>query len=514
MSGPWQIPQSWAWVESREIAAIVGGGTPRTDDPTNFEGGDVPWITPADLSGYKDKYISRGARNITRKGLNNSGARLMPEGAVLFSSRAPIGYVAIASNPVSTNQGFKSFVLRPFIRPDYAYYYLQKAKDLAVKLSSGTTFREISGARAALIPFPVAPVAEQERIVAEIEKQFTRLDAAVAALKRIQVNLKRYRAAVLKAACEGRLVPTEAELARREGRSYEPASVLLERILAERRSRWEDNQVAKFRSTAKLPRDSTWKAKYKEPLAPDARTCSELPEGWVWCTADEACSQITDGEHIQPPYTESGFPLLSAKHVRFGFVTLEGAGTITRGDFDQALARCAPRENDLLIVSVGATTGRAAVVGSLPEFAIVRSVLLLKTLIDPNYFWAWTQGPDCQTWIKQASGATAQPHLYIKDTMRMLVPLPPKNEILRIAAELSRRFSVTDEVQIQLETDQKRAERLRQSVLKRAFEGKLVPQSPKDEPASILLERIRTERPIKPVSLRKRSTGLEAVHGH
>ena len=87
---------------------------------------------------------------------------------------------------------------------------------------------------AALIPFPVAPIAEQERIVAEIEKQFTRLDAAVAALKRVQANLKRYRTAVLKAACEGRLVPTEAELARREGRSYEHASVLLERILVER----------------------------------------------------------------------------------------------------------------------------------------------------------------------------------------------------------------------------------------------------------------------------------------
>jgi type I restriction enzyme S subunit len=491
MRDPWEIPQSWAWAESCEIAEIIGGGTPRTDDPTNFDGGDVPWITPADLSGYKEKHISRGARNITKKGLANSGARLMPEGTVLFSSRAPIGYVAIASNPVSTNQGFKSFVLHPSVKSDYAYYYLQRAKDLAVELSSGTTFREISGAKAALIPFPMAPIAEQLRIVAEIEKQFTRLDAAVTALKRVQANLKRYRAAVLKAACEGRLVPAEAELASREGRSYEPASVLLERTLTERRARWESNHTAKFRSTAKLPKDSAWKARYKEPLTPSPHNGRELPEGWIWCTADQVCSQITDGEHIQPPYTESGFPLLSAKHVRFGFVTLENAGMITREDFDRALTRCAPRENDLLIVSVGATTGRAAIVGPLPEFAIVRSVLLLKPLIDPNYLWAWTQGPECQTWIKQASGATAQPHLYIKDTMRMIVPLPPENEIARISTELSRRLSIMEEIRIQLETNLKRAERLRQSILKRAFEGKLVPQDPIDEPANTLMDRIR-----------------------
>ena len=118
----------------------------------------------------------------------------MPKGTVLFSSRAPIGYVVIASNTVTTNQGFKSFVLPPSIRPDYAYYFLQKARDLAIALSSGTTFREISGAKAALIPFPVAPTAEQERIVAEIEKQFTRLDAAVAALHRAKAKRSTSRA--------------------------------------------------------------------------------------------------------------------------------------------------------------------------------------------------------------------------------------------------------------------------------------------------------------------------------
>ena len=110
--------------------------------------------------------------------------------------------------------------------------------------------------------------------MAEIETQFTRLDASVAALKRVQANLKRYRASVLKAACEGRLVPTEAELARSEGRDYEPADRLLERILAERRARWE-SQVKRRR-------------RYEEPVALDTSILPELPEGWVWSSMGQS----------------------------------------------------------------------------------------------------------------------------------------------------------------------------------------------------------------------------------
>ena len=125
------------------------------------------------------------------------------------------------------------------IDSSFVYYYFKCARETIEGLGGGTTFKEISGAAAAKIPLAVAPLAEQRRIVAEIETQFTRLDASVAALRRAQANLKRYRSSVLKDACEGRLVPIEAELARSEGREYEPADVLLERILAERRARWE-----------------------------------------------------------------------------------------------------------------------------------------------------------------------------------------------------------------------------------------------------------------------------------
>src|SRR5439155_4356002 len=160
----WPIPPHWKWKKMGDVATIVGGSTPPTDHDEYF-GGEIPWITPADLSKYTAKTISRGTRNITQAGLDNSGARLLPAGTVLFSSRAPIGYVAIAANPVATNQGFKSFILRDEVTPEFVYYYLQRARDLARSLASGTTFLEISGKKAAQIPIPVPPPDEQERIV-------------------------------------------------------------------------------------------------------------------------------------------------------------------------------------------------------------------------------------------------------------------------------------------------------------------------------------------------------------
>jgi type I restriction enzyme S subunit len=193
-------PVGCYWTTMGDIAEVVGGGTPRTNDPTNFEAGDVPWVTPADLSGYREKFIAHGARFITRKGLESSSARLLPAGAVLFTSRAPVGYVAIARNPVATNQGFKSFVLKDCVLPEYVYWWLKGSKQRAEALASGTTFLELSGANAKKLPIPIRSVDEQRRIVAEIEKQFSRLDEAVANLKRVKANLDRLHEATIQAA--------------------------------------------------------------------------------------------------------------------------------------------------------------------------------------------------------------------------------------------------------------------------------------------------------------------------
>ena len=183
-----------------------------------------------------------------------------------------VGKVAqVTELPERATLGAFISAIRPSSEIDPKFYFQQLASpeiqsEFRANASTTTNISNISSARLSTIKIKLPPLPEQHRIVAEIEKQFTRLDASVESLKRAQANLKRYRASVLKAACQGTLVPTEAELARAEGRDYEPASVLLERILAERRARWELQEKKR--------------GKYKEPVAPDTSELPELPEGW------------------------------------------------------------------------------------------------------------------------------------------------------------------------------------------------------------------------------------------
>ena len=167
---PYKVPANWCWVTLGGITQVIGGGTPSSGNPDYYEGGNVPWISPADLSNYNDMFISNGAKNITELGLEKSSARMLPKDTVCLSSRAPIGYVAIAANPLSTNQGFKSFLPSPLYRPQYLYWYLKANKELLESRASGTTFLELSGSKAASIEFPLAPLAEQQRIVDRVNE--------------------------------------------------------------------------------------------------------------------------------------------------------------------------------------------------------------------------------------------------------------------------------------------------------------------------------------------------------
>jgi restriction endonuclease S subunit len=135
------------WVERKisDIGTVVGGATPSTKNPENYEDGKIAWITPKDLSTFTGRYIKRGERNITEVGLRSCSTQLLPKNAVLFSSRAPIGYVAIAANEVCTNQGFKSVVPNENTDPLFLFYLLKYNKDKIEGMGSGTTFKEVSG---------------------------------------------------------------------------------------------------------------------------------------------------------------------------------------------------------------------------------------------------------------------------------------------------------------------------------------------------------------------------------
>ena len=160
---PFDLPESWMFARLKHIGEVIGGGTPKTNIDEYWDG-NIPWLTPADLSGYEDMHISTGARTITELGLKSSSAQLLPENSILYSSRAPIGYIAIAANPISTNQGFKSVVPYNSTMSPYLYYCLKARTSDIVRRATGTTFKEISGSEMAETIVPLPPINEQQRI--------------------------------------------------------------------------------------------------------------------------------------------------------------------------------------------------------------------------------------------------------------------------------------------------------------------------------------------------------------
>ena len=173
---PFDIPDSWKWVRLAEIGAVIGGGTPKTENAAYWDKNGIPWLTPADMKFISGKYAERGERNISKVGLENSSAKLMPRGTILYSSRAPIGYIAIAANNISTNQGFKSLVPTIMDTNEFIYYSLIARTSDIISRASGTTFKEISGTEFGLTLIPLPPLAEQHRIVAKIEELTPYLD--------------------------------------------------------------------------------------------------------------------------------------------------------------------------------------------------------------------------------------------------------------------------------------------------------------------------------------------------
>lgn len=203
-----KLPMGWVEVELGEIFEIVSGGTPKSSNDDFFTNppNGIAWLTPADLSGYQEKYISHGKRNITESGYKSCSARLMPRGSVVFSSRTPIGYVAIAKNELCTNQGFKSFVANKFVSSDYLYYYLKSIKDLADSLGTGTTFKEISATTCKKIPFILPPKAEQDHIATLLDNHLSQVATISQKLNDILLIIKQFRQSVLAQAVSGKLL--------------------------------------------------------------------------------------------------------------------------------------------------------------------------------------------------------------------------------------------------------------------------------------------------------------------
>lgn len=483
MNGLHEIPSSWAWVRIGDVIgkpSLSGKKLPQKEYQPK---GKLPVIDQGQLfiGGYTDRVELK--------------LDCEPPVIIFGDHTKAIKYVGF--DFVAGADGIK--VLKPsnIFYPKLFYYFLQ-----GIDLPDKGYARHFQFLEKSNIPLP--PLSEQHRIVAKIEELFTKLDAGVEALRKAQAQLKRYRQAVLKAAVTGELTKEWREAHQVE---LEPASALLARILKERREKWETNQLAKMKATGKTPKNDDWKQKYQKPAPPNTSDLPELPEGWLWTNVNSVLVEpVCNGISIKGADTPPGIPALKLSAMsEHGF----------KYEYIRYLPLIEDEVKDLFIkegdffVSRGNGSKHLVGRGTLaqsPPFNVIFSDLMIRLRLASDLKelkWLYLIWPSriVREQIERKAKTTAgiwkvaQP-----DVTSISFPLLPLAEQHQIVAEVERLFSITDAMERTIEQSLKQAERLRQSILKQAFTGKLVPQDAGDEPAEMLLERIREER-------EKRATG-------
>jgi len=467
-----QLPRNWRQVPLAELVDILDSQrVPVNAKERETRQGPVPYYGATGQVGWIDEHI-----------FNEELVLLGEDGAPFFDSTKQKAYVVRGRSWVNnhahvmrTRDGMPSeFLKHQLDQVDYRSFV------------SGTTRAKLPQGPMRQIKLLVPPLPEQRRIVAAIESYFSRLDAATATLERVQRNLERYRASVLKAAVEGRLVPTEAELAKKEGRAYEPASTLLKRILTERCRRWEEAELAKLTARGKKPTDDKWKAKYEEPAMPDGEGQPELPEGWCWASVDQLATDVTYGTSAKTTEDDQGVPVVRM-------------GNIVDGLLDLSVLKYLPEEHDefpALLLEPGdllfnrtnsaELVGKSAVYSGSPSPCSFASYLIRVRAAEgcrSEFVAAFINSTAGRRWIASVvTQQVGQANVNGSKLRACAVPLPPASEQARIVESLDFAASSTQQLVGDLTAMRLRCGRLRQSILKWAFEGRLVDQDANDAP--------------------------------
>ena len=342
--------------------------------------------------------------------------------------------------------------------------------------------------------FLLPPIREQQRISDALDELLSDLDAGVEALQRAQAKLALYRASVLKAAVQGDLT---AEW-RKQHPDAEPASVLLQRILTERRQRWEQEQLRKFKAAGKTP-PANWKAKYKEPAAPDTTNLPPLPKGWCWASIDQLCYEVRNG-YSSKPDAANGVRIFRISAVRP--LSLDSDDVRFLPGTEEEYADFLVSSGDLLFTRYNGTTSLVAVCALVPNNIsatvhpdkLIRARLVSSEVSGSLVALAANVGASrafLESRIRTTAGQAGVSGSDIKQTP---IPLPPSFEQQLIVDTTDDQLSVLEHLKADLESKNIRSQSMRQSILRHAFTGQLVPQDPNDEPASELLKRIAAER--------------------
>jgi restriction endonuclease S subunit len=411
-----KLPKNWKWVRLAEVGKIISGGTPSTVI-SEYWNGNINWIAPSDLTGYKKIKIKSGKKSITEAGLKKSSAKLMPKGSVLFSSRAPIGYVAIADEELCTNQGFKSVIPNDFVDNFFLYYYLKASKQEAEKVASGTTFKEISLRSFSELKFPLPALETQQAIVSKIEELFSELDKGIEDLKTAQLQLKTYRQSVLKYAFEGKLT----------------------------------------------------NEKVKEGI---------LPKGWRLENLNNVSKIVSGFAFKSSDFISTGIPVIKISNVGYSEFVWKDQKYLSK-DFLISNSDFILKGGDLLIALTRPITNNTTKICRFPqnigEGLLNQRVACIKEYkINENFLFLFFQTNVFKEYIRSKFSETLQPNLSPKDLALTPIPVCSNEEQHRIVQEIESRLSVADKMEESIAQSLQHAEALRQSILKKAFSGELV----------------------------------------
>ncbi len=456
-----ELPAGWRTARVGDILKIRNGYAFKS---TDYQEDGAPLIRQSELR--SDVVDTSEAKRVDPKFLTELSGFIIREGDLLIGMSGSLGKIAEyqEKEPALQNQRTGLLLLKSGYDAKFAKLVLKFVEPQIVAEGKGVAVQNVSAKEIEDCTFALPSPDEQRRIVAEIEKQFTRLEAGVVALRRVQANLNRYRAAVLKAACEGRLVPTEAELAKTGNHKakLETGESLLTRMLAERQQNWKG------------------RGKYKEPAAPDTANLPPLPEGWTWASAEQLCSTVASGS---TPSADQLFqrdgevPFIKVYNLTFGGpLDFSVKPTfISRIVHEGRLGRSKAFAGDVLTNIVGPPLGKVSIVPDrFPEWNINQAIVVFRPTgaIFNRLLAFWLRSEAVLARLDCTAKATAgQFNIQVTTCRKLALPVPPLAEQARIVAEVERRLSVVEELEAVVFANLQRALRLRQSILQKAFSG-------------------------------------------
>lgn len=473
------LPSSWALVKLGEFVENEKGKKPKNESPEKTETHSIPYV---DIQAFEE--------NIIRKWTDGVGCRKCYETDFLMvwdGSRS--GLVgngmngALGSTLVRIN--FPSMVNK------YAYYFLQSKYQQINTRAKGSGTPHVDPDLVWNYNFPIPPVYEQHRIVAKIEELFSELDQGIDNLKTAQAQLKVYRQALLKHAFEGKLT---AEWRAQNADKLESASALQQRIQHAREQRYQQ-QLAEWQTNGKQGS----KPKVPKPIAPltaeELAELPELPEGWGWAKLEDITTKITDGDHQAPPQTKSGVPFITISDIKNQKIDFSDTRFVSKEYFESLAENRKALKGDVLYTVTG-SFGIPCLLDFDKDFCFQRHIGLLspESSISAKFLFHLLSSRFIYLQAVEVATGTAQKTVPLGGLRLFKVPLISHSEQQAIVDVLELKLSEIDQLDQTITTSLQQAEALRQSILKKAFSGELVPQDPNDEPAAALLARIQAEK--------------------